>query len=200
MPTLCLCLGSLAAVCVAAGGPVFAAAALPGEPYGLPRLAGMALLAALLPFLPNALRRGARDLAQPAVQAETERLRPMLIWSLAIAVSFSLMGAGMLYAGAVSARVIAAGWTVTVFAALCAVAAFIGVLLPRLYTPVIYCSLFFIWLVVPVAGMEAYMYAEGVGMRSAYAADYWKWTYVFCAAGTVAAIRLLILRQDLLRR
>lgn len=200
MVTLCLCLGSLAAVCALAGGLMFSSLALPGETYSASLLVGMGIVAALLFFLPGALHRGARRLASRETQDEAKRLAPMVIWSLAVAVSFSMMGTGMLHENAVSGRVIAAGWTVAVFSALCAAAAFIGVLLPRLYTPLIYLSLFFIWLIIPVAGMEAYMHAEGVGRQSDYAAVYWKWTYVFCATGAVATIRLLILRQNLLRK
>lgn len=200
MITLCLFLGSLAAACALAGGLAFSFAFLSGGQHTLLLLAGMLPTAACLFFLPGVFQRETQKRAPMAIQTEAKRLNPMLAWSLAVAVSFGLMGTGMLHDGSVSGRVIAAGWVTTIFSALCAVTAFIGVLMPRLYTPLIYFSLFFIWLIIPIAGMEAYMHAEGVGTQSVYAASYWKWTYVFCATGAVATIRLLILRQNLLRK
>lgn len=126
-------------------------------------------------------------------------VRKMAVWSLIVALSFGLMAAGMLHEATVSERVTAAGFAVAGVTVLASFAAFFGAFRPGLFSAVIYLSLFLVWLIIPVAGMEAYMHAVGIDQGSVYAASDWKWTYAFCAVSGIAAIRLLILRQDLLR-
>lgn len=126
------------------------------------------------------------------------RLRPLAAWTLVTALAFGLMAVGMLQEVTVSQRVSLAGKTLCVVTALLCFLAFYGVLRPKLYTYGINLTLFFIWLLVPVAGIEAYMYAEGIGLPSTYAASGWKWSFAFCALGGVGAVRMILLRHDLL--
>ncbi len=137
---------------------------------------------------------------RPARPENATSLRRMAVWSLVLAMSLALMGSGMLYETGVSQRVTLGGALVAWGAAFAAFAAFFGILRPWLFSPLIYLGFVLVWLIVPVAGLEAYMYAEGISLKSAYAVSDWKWTYLFCATAGVSAIRLLILRQDLIRK
>lgn len=199
MLALCLCLGACAAASIFAGALLFISVCLSGETYSAPLFAGLCVSASLLFFLPRILLLGAEKLASQHVYAQAVRLRPMLVWSLVIAAIFCVMGCGILHESEVSERMLAAGWAVAAFSLFAACCAFAGTLRPFLFTPVIYVALLLVWLMVPVAGMEAYMQGEGILAENPYGTVNWKWTYFFCVLGTVAAIRLLALRQSLLR-
>lgn len=195
MFALCMCLGILAAGGALGGGALFAAACGPDAVDNAFIIAAFCCAASLPFFLPKVFTH----YAPPSSRGAILRLRAMVFWALLAAALFALMGVGMLRDPDVSRYVAATGWAIVAFSVFGAVAAFWGVLKPSLYTPVIYLALFFVWLVVPVSGMEAYMYSEGLGFKSAYAMGHWKWTYFLCAVCGVAALRLLVLRQRLLR-
>ena len=125
-------------------------------------------------------------------------LSPLTAWALVPALAFGLMATGMMHETTVSQRLLLAGKTTGCFTAILCFLAFFGVLRPKFYTNIIYASLFFIWLLVPVTGLEAYMYTEGVSLYSAYAASDWKWSFLFCGVAFAGTMRMIFLRHDLL--
>lgn len=126
------------------------------------------------------------------------RLRRMVGWALVPAAAFAMAAFGMLHETTVSERVAFAGKALGCVAPAMCFFAFLGVLKPKLFTATIYLSFFLIWLLVPVAGLEAYMQAEGFGLGSAYATGDWRWTYGCCVLAFVGAVRMLALRRVLL--
>ena len=154
----------------------------------------------LFPLLYGAALAGILLLAKklPPRPEQAPALRPMAAWSLVLAVSLALTASTMLLDAAVSKRVALAGEAAGVIAVFAAFAAFFGLMRPGLFTPVVYAGLAAVWLLVPVVGLEAYMYAEGISPQSMYATSLWKWSFGLCGISGVAAIRLLILRQDLI--
>lgn len=195
MIAVCLVFACIACGSIATAGVLFPALALAGYfPSALDIIKALALAFVIFRYIPKQFSRHLDNL-RPDVQY----LRPMAFWSVMVALSLGLIASGMLHATGVSERVSYGGWLVAAIAAYSCFGAFFGVIRPALFSGVIYLGLICVWLIVPTSGMEAYMYAEGISAHSPYAATDWKWTYVFCAAGAISAIRLLILRQDLLR-
>ncbi|CAK7037762.1 MAG: hypothetical protein DELT_00641 [Desulfovibrio sp.] len=195
MPAVCLIFFCIACGCIAAAGFLFSAPYL-GESFPAPLdvIKGAAVAFLLIRYIPRQFTRHLENLRPDLLY-----LRPMTFWALMVAFSLGLLASGMAYTTGTSERVIFGGWLVATIAAFSAFAAFFGTLRPSLFSGAIYLGLLCVWLIVPTAGMEAYMYAEGISPHSPYAATGWKWTYGFCTAAGFSAIRLLILRQDLLR-
>lgn len=195
MFAVCLVFACIACGSIAAAGFIFPAVALAGGvPAVVDIVKALAVVFILFWYIP---RQFARHLDN--VQPELLYLRPMAFWSIMVALSLGLMASGMVHATNVSERISYGGWLVAAIAAFSCFSAFFGTLRPSLFSGVIYLGLLCVWLIVPTSGMEAYMYAEGISPHSPYAASGWIWTYVFCTTGAISAIRLLILRQDLLR-
>lgn len=195
MTAVCLVFTCIACGSIAAAGAVFPSLALTERlPAGLDLIKALALAFILFRYIP---RQFARHL--DTLRPDLLYLRPMVFWSVMTALSLGLMASGMLHATGVSERVFFGGWLVAAIAAFSCFGAFFGVIRSGLFSGVIYLGLLCVWLIIPTTGMEAYMYAEGISAHSPYAATDWKWTYGLCVTGAVSAIRLLILRQDLLR-
>ena len=109
-----------------------------------------------------------------------------------LSVLFAAMAGIVLASGHLSMRLMVTGQGIMLLSLFAAVAAGFGPVAPRLYPILVYLSLVLIWLAVPVAGLEAYLYHGVVDSEAPrFAVTGWKWVYGFCVPALITAVRLL---------